>query len=287
MCKKNFLISSFCTIILIIGLSFIIMDKKEEKNNNNDTNVEIKKASSFLTLMLQQDDGTYQKSTTNTWPNEDYVFNEKLSQCENGGELYWDAENLIVKLISSGSDKCYVYFDKSFIYPKIIDYAKSVTLFKGDKLYFNEDTLSYVSSYPIEKIEISIDGVYYYRSFPDSFAVNLNPGSYGVSLAIRDSQNNVSETYDFSVSVLSNIVYDIPTTLNKGDSLFFNDDTVKINNLSFIIEEVIIVINGVYYYRSYPDSFTVNLNPGSYGLSLYFCDNNNQCEGASYSITVV
>ena len=108
-----------------------------------------------------------------------------------------------------------------------------------------------------------------------------------MSLAIRDSQNNVSETYDFSVSVLSNIVYDIPTTLNKGDSLFFNDDTVKINNLSFIIEEVIIVINGVYYYRSYPGSFTVNLNPGSYGLSLYFCDNNNQCEGESYSITVV
>ena len=117
MYKKIFLISSICTVILIIGLTFIIMDKKEEKINNNDTNVEIKKASSFLTLMLQQDDGTYQKSTSNTWPNEDYAFNEKLSQCENGGELYWDTENLIVKLIPNKSDKCYIYFDKSFIYP--------------------------------------------------------------------------------------------------------------------------------------------------------------------------
>ena len=66
---------------------------------------------SFLTLMLEQEDGTYQESTSNTWPSGNYAFNESLSRCENGGELRWNREEGIVNLLSNKSDACYVYFD--------------------------------------------------------------------------------------------------------------------------------------------------------------------------------
>ena len=110
--KKALLISGMLlTLIIVIGTVFII--------NKNITNNEIvmqddnKKLinNSFLTLMLEQSDGTYRESTTNTWPSGNYAFNETLSRCENGGELRWDRENGIVELLSNKSDACYVYFD--------------------------------------------------------------------------------------------------------------------------------------------------------------------------------
>ena len=61
--------------------------------------------------MLEQSDGSYQESTTNTWSTGNYAFNSELSRCENGGELRWDRENGIVELLSNKSDACYVYFD--------------------------------------------------------------------------------------------------------------------------------------------------------------------------------
>lgn len=78
----------------------IVSNPKREVNNNN-----------FLTLMIEQEDGSYQESTTNTWPDGNYVFNKKLSRCENGGELDWDSETNRVILYSNKSDGCYVYFD--------------------------------------------------------------------------------------------------------------------------------------------------------------------------------
>ena len=109
--KKVLLISSvLLTMIIVISTIFIV--------NKNSTNNEIvmqdnKKQinNSFLTLMLEQSDGTYQESKSNTWPSGNYAFNSELSRCENGGELRWDREQGIVELLSNKSDACYVYFD--------------------------------------------------------------------------------------------------------------------------------------------------------------------------------
>ena len=109
--KKVLLISSvLLTMIIVISTIFIV--------NKNSTNNEIvmqdnKKQinNSFLTLMLEQSDGTYQESTSNTWPGEGYIFNKELSSCQNGGELDYDSENNKVILYNNKSDGCYVYFD--------------------------------------------------------------------------------------------------------------------------------------------------------------------------------
>ena len=106
--KRNLIIFS-TFIILVVGIYLLIPKTKEEESNKTKPNVN---TNGFLTLMLEQDDGTYKKTTSNTWPGDGYAFNNELSGCERGGELVYDRETNVVKLISSGSDKCYVYFDK-------------------------------------------------------------------------------------------------------------------------------------------------------------------------------
>ena len=98
------------TLSIVISISFII-NRNGSSNElvlNEDKNLI---NNSFLTLMLEQEDGTYAESTSNTWPSGNYAFNSELSRCENGGELEWDREQGIVKLLSNKSDGCYVYFD--------------------------------------------------------------------------------------------------------------------------------------------------------------------------------
>ena len=108
--KKVLLISSMLlTLIIVVSIVLIInkndtneivSNPKREVNNNN-----------FLTLMLEQSDGTYRESTSNTWPGDGYIFNKELSSCQNGGELDYDSENNKVILYNNKSDGCYVYFD--------------------------------------------------------------------------------------------------------------------------------------------------------------------------------
>ena len=112
--KRKLLIgvsSIFVIAIFAITLSLTLFKSNDNvllsdnENNKNLIN------NSFLTLMLEQSDGTYQESTYNTWPSGNYAFNSELSRCENGGELRWDREQGIVELLSNKSDACYVYFD--------------------------------------------------------------------------------------------------------------------------------------------------------------------------------
>ena len=78
-------VSSIFVIVLIITSSITLFKSddsvvlSDNDNNRNFIN------NSFLTLMLEQEDGSYLESTTNTWPSENYAFNSELSRCENGG----------------------------------------------------------------------------------------------------------------------------------------------------------------------------------------------------------
>ena len=107
------LLTLFVVIVIILVLTNnssnneIINNKKEMVNN------------SFLTLMIEQEDGTYLESTSNTWPGDGYIFNKELSACQNGGELDYDSNTNKVILYNNKSDGCYIYFD---IYTKpVID----------------------------------------------------------------------------------------------------------------------------------------------------------------------
>ena len=92
--KKILLISGgLLTLIIIISTIFIV----NKNNSNNEIVMQDKNLinNSFLTLMLEQSDGTYQESKSNTWPSGNYAFNSELSRCENGGELRWNREEVV------------------------------------------------------------------------------------------------------------------------------------------------------------------------------------------------
>ena len=109
--KKKVLLISGVLLTLIIIFSTIFIVNKNSVNNELVLKDNKSINNSFLTLMLEQEDGTYQESTSNTWPGEGYIFNKELSSCQNGGELDYDSENNKVILYSNKSDGCYVYFD--------------------------------------------------------------------------------------------------------------------------------------------------------------------------------
>ena len=109
--KKLILFSGITILILITTLIFTFYDtdKKVLKNDKQEQIIN----SNSLTMMYETASGSgeYMVSNDSTWPQGGYVFNERLSGCENGSSLTWDDERKAVILSTSVSDKCYVYFD--------------------------------------------------------------------------------------------------------------------------------------------------------------------------------
>ena len=73
----------------------------------------------MMAILIENENGDYIESTSNTWPGEGYEFNTDLSRCENGGKLSWDGSKITLR--TSSSDKCYVYFNKKIDKPLIIE----------------------------------------------------------------------------------------------------------------------------------------------------------------------
>ena len=106
--KKKYVVI-FSVLLIVSVLIYICIPKEKEEIKDTETKVN---TNGFLTLMLEQEDGSYQKSSTSTWPKTGYIFNGVLSNCENGGKLIWNDELKTITLKTNKSDKCYVYFDK-------------------------------------------------------------------------------------------------------------------------------------------------------------------------------
>ena len=104
--KLSIIIISFLLIFITIISIYnqnkdIFIGKKEEiKEVNNNS----------IAIMLQEEDGSYVKSSTNAWPTGNYVFNQNKSKCENGSKLTWNNNGLILR--TKKNERCYVYFDK-------------------------------------------------------------------------------------------------------------------------------------------------------------------------------
>ena len=114
--KKLIILSSICLLIIFICI-LLINDKSNAKvlednaeKTKEDTN---NKVSGMYAIMLETEagSGSYEPSTSSLWPGSGYIYNETLSRCENGGELTWHEDTRTVSLKTSGSDKCYLYFD--------------------------------------------------------------------------------------------------------------------------------------------------------------------------------
>ena len=104
--KKKLLVSILAISILIFVLTLYY-------NTSEDTNIVLSSnnsritSSNAITMMYETEAGSgeYQVTSDTTWPQEGYVFNDRLSKCENGSELSWDDENKRVIMSTSVSDK--------------------------------------------------------------------------------------------------------------------------------------------------------------------------------------
>ena len=245
--KRNLIIFS-TFIILVVGVYLLIPKTKEEESNKTKPNVN---TNGFLTLMLEQDDGTYKKSSASTWPGDGYAFNNELSGCERGGELVYDRETNIVKLISSGSDKCYVYFDKYNV-AKITNVTSSKT--------YNSITVSVTTSggeNPVEKYYYSID----------------NGLSY---------QESTSPTYTFS-NLTSNHEYVIRVYAKDTLGYETNEESIEVTTNAYVNP----IVNNVTVTDTTTSSISVivNASGGTNSVATYYYSINNGAYSSSTSNT--
>ena len=147
--------------------------------------------------------GEYQVSNNSAWLGDEYIFNETLSKCENGGILNWNNENKKVLLQTNTSDKCYVYFDK-YIMPKVISVETTeVTL--------DSVTVSVTASGGVGDIisyYYSINNGEYISSSSNSytFTVLISGSIYNIIIYVMDNNGRYSNTYNFEVSTSKNII---------------------------------------------------------------------------------
>ena len=103
-------------VLIILNASLLLITNYNKSTKANIVENQTKKKENVkgyngLAIMLQNEKGEYVLSDTDTWPSEGYIFNANLSSCENGGKLSWNDATKSIVLKTSGSDKCYVYFD--------------------------------------------------------------------------------------------------------------------------------------------------------------------------------
>lgn len=120
-------------LFVFISLLFVKGFKKEEIDYSVSP---VKKNNNTLSMMLENDDGVYEYTTSDSWPQKGYSFNAELSKCENGGELSWDDVSKKIYMSGNVSDKCYVYFDKMPL-GKICEGQNMATCFKENYTFDN------------------------------------------------------------------------------------------------------------------------------------------------------
>ena len=273
--KKKLILGSIIIMFILFGgliisynlgksNSLVIAESTPKKPVNN----------SFLTLMLEQSDGTYQESKSNTWPSGNYAFNSELSRCENGGELRWNREEGIVNLLSNKSDACYVYFD---LYNVV-----TITNVSATKTT-NSVTLTVTvdaGENPVATYYFSMDGG---RSYETSTSPNytfseLTPNTaYTFQVYAVDTEGYESneETIEVTTDNYVNPVVNSVTTTNiENDSITVSvSATGGTNN----IQTYYYSINNGAYASSSSNTYTFSeLNPStSYTIKVYVCDVNN------------
>ena len=272
--KKKVLIgvsSIFIIAIIITTLSLTLF--KSEENIVLSDNANDKKLinNSFLTLMLEQSDGTYQESKSNTWPSGNYAFNSELSRCENGGELRWNREEGIVNLLSNKSDACYVYFD---LYNVV-----QISNVEAKKTY-NSITVTVTTSggeNPVDKYYFSIDGGNSYQesSTPSYTFSNLTMNhEYTIQVYAKDTLGYVSNEEVIEVTTdnyVNPVVNSVTATNVTNDSITVS---VSASGGTNAIQTYYYSINNGSYTSSSSNSHTFSgLSSGTnYSIRVYVRD---------------
>ena len=283
--KKRTIIALTLIMILIIGISLVLINNNANKNDlvlNNPNKKQI--TNSFLTLMLEQSDGTYQESTSYTWPSGNYAFNSEMSRCENGGELRWDRENGIVELLSNKSDACYVYFD---LYNVV-----QISNVESTKTY-NSITVTVTTSggeNPVDKYYFSIDGGNSYQesSTPSYTFSNLTMNhEYTIQVYAKDTLGYESNEEIIEVTTdnyVNPTVNSVTATNVTNDSITVS---VRASAGTNAIQTYYYSINNGNYTSSSSNTYTFSgLSAGtSYSIRVYVTDKTG-VESNVYNLSV-
>ena len=216
--------------ILIIALLLCgIFSMFIQENDKNSKIIKNEKKERFLSSnaisMLYETEvgsGEYQTSTDTTWPSSGYIFNERLSKCENGGTLSWNEETKRVIMQTNTSDKCYVYFDK-YAVPTISEISVSKTYnsisLTVDATKGNNDIVKYYYS--------NNDGSSYVNSTSNTYTFSgLTPNlEYKIKVYIEDSLGYTSSIYETTVTTNAYVnpsVTNVTTSSITSDSITLN-----------------------------------------------------------------
>ena len=201
--KKKISVFLSCVFIFLVAILFtfnnyyaskevIINEKNSYLNTDN-----------MMSMMYETASGSgeYMVASDNTWPQEGYVFNERLSGCENGGKLIWDDERKTVTLSTNVSDKCYLYFDKYNVAT-----INSVTVSDSSSESITLTVNATAGQNAIEKYYYSVDDSEYTETNSNVITINglTSSTEYSISIYAVDSTGQKSNTYMMTASTSDN-----------------------------------------------------------------------------------
>ena len=121
--KKKIIVFLSCVFIFLVAILFAVNNYYASKEVIINEKKSYFSTDNMMSMMYETASGSgeYMFSSDNTWLTDGYIFNERLSGCENGGKLTWDDERKTVTLSTNVSDKCYLYFDV-VVSPTLVEY---------------------------------------------------------------------------------------------------------------------------------------------------------------------
>ena len=196
-----------------VGVTLLYTNNKYKVYEEEESK-QIKKHVDTISMMLETEagSGNYEMTTASSWPTDGYVFNTKLSKCENGSELSWDDTNKSVVMTGNVSDKCYVYFDK---YNSITINNNSITS-NGNSITITIDATAGTGT--IAKYLYSKDnGVSYVQSANNTYTfTRLDKGTYNIKAYVQDSNGKNSEIISKTIEITSITLADYVKSLYTG-----------------------------------------------------------------------
>ena len=201
--KKKISIFLSCVFVALVAILFAVNNYYASKEVIINEKKSYFSTDNMMSMMYETASGSgeYMIASDNTWPQEGYVFNERLSGCENGGKLTWDDERKTVTLSTNVSDKCYLYFDKYNVAT-----INSVTVSDSSSESITLTVNATAGQNAIEKYYYSVDDSEYTETNSNVITINglTSSTEYSINIYAVDSAGQKSNTYTMTASTSDN-----------------------------------------------------------------------------------
>ena len=187
-------------VVIGILITIFVFPKSDKGILVNDEENNYLINANAITMMYETASGSgeYQTTTDTSWPQEGYIFNERLSGCENGGTLSWNSETNNVIMKSNTSDRCYVYFDK---YSSVQITNVIVSNITSNSITVNVSATSGTNQ--ISKYYYSINNGSSYTESTNNIYIftGLEEGTkYSIKIYAVDTKNYSSNVYSLNIT---------------------------------------------------------------------------------------